>query len=192
MKVIEPKSGASLILKKGEILKVTDIEGVQVSDMLLYNLNNHNEKISSGKTFDYEETILLTKGNFLWSNHSNKMVEIIEDTNGRNDFLLAPCDRKTMKHFYNISEYHPSCYENLHKGLEKFGISKETIPSAFNIFMNVTFNQNGKISVDPPTSKAGDYICFKAQMDLIVALTACSALDSNGGSCKSIGYEVVS
>lgn len=192
MHIIEPKSGASLILRRGEILKVTDIKGCQVSDMLLYNLDNNDEKISSGKTFDYEETILLTTGNFLWSNQSNKMVKIIEDTNGRNDFLLAPCDRKTMKHFYNITEYHPSCFENLHKGLDKFGIRKETIPSAFNIFMNVTFNEKGALSVDPPTSKAGDYICFEAKMDLIVALTACSAIDSNGGSFKPIGYEIIS
>ncbi|AFL82562.1 hypothetical protein Aeqsu_3127 [Aequorivita sublithincola DSM 14238] len=191
MNIIEPKSGASLILKKGEILKVTDIEGCQVSDMLLYNLNNHDEKISAGKTFDYEECILLTNGNYLWSNQSNKMVKIIEDTNGRNDFLLAPCDSKTMKHFYNISEYHPSCFENLYQGLNKFGIAKETIPSAFNIFMNVIFNEEGKLNVAPPTSIAGDYVCFEAQMDLIVALTACSALDSNGGSFKPIGYDVL-
>lgn len=57
--------------------------------------------------------------------------------------------------------------------------------------MNVIFNEEGKLNVVPPTSIAGDYICFEAQMDLIVALTACSALDSNGGSFKPIGYEII-
>jgi uncharacterized protein YcgI (DUF1989 family) len=191
MITIPPKSGASLKLKKGQILKVTDIEGVQVSDILFFNANDVDEKVSSGKTFDYEETILLSKGNFLWSNRSNKMVKIVEDTNGRNDFLLAPCDMKTFEHFYGMNGYHPSCFENLYKNLKQYGITEDDIPSAFNIFMNVQFDSNGKIKVMPPMSKAGDFVCFNAQMDLIVALTSCSAKDSNGGSFKSIGYEIL-
>lgn len=191
MNIIPVKSGVAFHLKKGQTLKVYDIEGRQVSDMLLYNASDIKEKISSGKTFDYEETILLTKGNYLWSNRSNKMVEILEDTNGRNDFLLAPCDPKTFKHFYNMTGDHPSCFGNLYKNLKEFGIEKDDIPSAFNIFMNVTFDSTGKIKVLPPTSKAGDHICFKAQMDLIVGLTACSAKDSNGGSFKPIGYKII-
>jgi len=191
MEVIPKQSGASLLLKKGETLKVTDIKGMQVSDILFFNMNDISEKISSGKTMDYEETILLTKGNFLWSNRSKKMVKIVEDTNGRNDFLLAPCDMKTFKHFYNMDGYHPSCFENLYTNLAKYGIEEDDIPTAFNIFMNVQFSQNGKIEVLPPTSKAGDYICFTAQMDLVVALTACSARDSNGGTFKPIGYEIL-
>ena len=170
MIIIPPKSGASLELKKGQILKVIDIEGMQVSDILFLNKADKEEKISSGKTFDFEESILPTKENYLWSNRSNKMVKIIEDTNGRNDFLLAPCDRKTFKHFYGIEEYHPSCFENLYKNLEQYGIDKDDIPTAFNIFMNVVFEESGKIKVDPPTSKSGDYVCFEAQMDVIVAL----------------------
>ena len=191
MNRIPPKTGVSFILKKGEILKVYDVEGRQVSDMLLFNENDINEKISSGKTFDYEESILLTKKNYLWSNRSNKMVKILEDTNGRNDFLLAPCDPKTLKHFYNITDYHPTCFENLYTNLKKYGIAKDDIPSAFNIFMNVQFNEYGKIEVLPPTSKAGDYITFKAEMDLIVGLTACSAKDSNGGTFKPINFEIL-
>ncbi|APU11604.1 urea carboxylase-associated protein [Cellulophaga lytica] len=191
MITIPPKSGAALELKKGQILKVIDIEGKQVSDILFLNKTDIKEKVSSGKTLDFEESILLTKGNYLWSNRSNKMVKIIEDTNGRNDFLLAPCDRKTFKHFYGIEEYHPSCFENLCKNLEPYGIQKDDIPTAFNIFMNVVFNKSGKIKVEPPTSQSGDYVCFEAQMDLIVALTACSAKDSNGGSFKPIGYKII-
>ncbi|WP_276165994.1 urea carboxylase-associated family protein [Zobellia alginiliquefaciens] len=191
MQIIPPKSGTSFQLKKEQVLKVTDIEGSQVSDILFFNNSDVKEKLSSGKTMDYEESILLTKGNYLYSNRSNKMVKIIEDTNGRNDFLLAPCDVKTFKHFYNMDGHHPSCFENLYTHLDKFGINKDEIPTAFNIFMNVQFNEKGKISVMPPTSKAGDYICFKAEMDLIVGITACSAKDSNGGSFKPIGYEIL-
>ena len=191
MQVIKKQSGAAFKLKKGQKLKVIDPEGEQVSDMVLFNAKDRREKISAGKTLDFEESILISTGNFLWSNRSNKMMEILEDTNGRNDFLLAPCSPETFEVMYDYEGYHPSCFENLYTNLEKFEIEPDDIPTAFNIFMNVQFDEKGKLSVDPPLSKAGDYVLFEAKMDLIVALTACSAEDSNNGSFKPIHYEIV-
>lgn len=185
---IEKQSGVAFKLKKGQKLKVIDPQGEQVSDMVLFNAEDVREKISSGKTMDFEETILITKGNFLWSNRSRKMMKVLEDTNGRNDFLLAPCSPETFKIMYNIREYHPSCFENLHTNLAPFGIEPDDVPTAFNIFMNVQFQPNGKLNVAPPLSKAGDFVLFEAEMDLIVALTACSAEGSNNGSFKPIHY----
>lgn len=154
IKQIEKQSGIAFTLKKGQRLKVIDPQGEQVSDMVLFNKEEPGEKLSSGKTLDYEETILITKGNFLWSNRSRKMMEILEDTNGRNDFLLAPCSPETFQIMYNNPNYHPSCFENLSESLKPFGISSVDIPNAFNIFMNVQFDSNGKLSVEPPLSKA--------------------------------------
>ena len=191
IKEIAKQTGAAFKLKKGQKLKVIDPKGEQVSDMVLFNADDVREKISSGKTMDFEETILITKGHFLWSNRSRKMMEILEDTNGRNDFLLAPCSPETFQIMYKNPEYHPSCFENLYTNLEPFRIEPDDVPTAFNIFMNVQFSADGKLSVDPPQSKAGDYVLFEAQMDLIVALTACSAEDSNNGSFKPIHYEIV-
>lgn len=188
---ISKQSGAAFTIKKGERLKVIDPEGEQVSDMVLFNQHDIREKISSGKTLDFEESILISKGNALWSNRSRKMMRILEDTNGRNDFLLAPCSPETFQIMYNNPEYHPSCFENLYTNLAKFNIEPDDIPTAFNIFMNVQFDENGKLSVEPPLSKAGDHVIFEAEMDLIVALTACSAEDSNGGSFKPIQYEIL-
>ncbi len=188
---IKKQTGVAFELKKGQKLKVIDPKGGQVSDMVLFNSEDKREKISSGKSLDFEENILLTKGNFLWSNRSKKMMEILEDTNGRNDFLLAPCSPETFQIMYNNPEYHPSCFENLYTNLAKFDIEPDDVPTAFNIFMNVQFAPDGKLSVDPPTSKAGDYVLFRAEMDLIVALTACSAEDSNGGTFKPIHYEIL-
>lgn len=189
--IINKQSGVSFILKKSQKLKVTDPEGGQVSDMVLFNENDAREKISNGKTLDFEESILITKNNYLWSNRSNKMMRILEDTNGRNDFLLAPCSPATFLIMYGMDSYHPSCFKNLEKVLMDYNIKADDIPTAFNIFMNVQFDSSGKLSVEPPLSKAGDYLIFEAQMDLIVGLTACSAEDSNGGSFKNIHYEVI-
>ncbi len=188
---IEKQSAKAFYLKKGQILTVTDPEGGQVSDMVLFNSQDLKEKISSGKTLDFEESILLTTGNYLWSNRSQKMAKIIADTNGRNDFLLAPCSKETFEIMYNYEGYHPSCLENLARNLQPKGIEQDDIPNAFNIFMNVQFDAAGKISVLPPTSKAGDYVQFEALMDLLVCLTACSAEDSNGGTFKPIEYSII-
>lgn len=191
VQIIEKQSGAAFKLRKGQKLKVIDPQGEQVSDMVLFNAEDTREKISSGKTLDFEESILITEGNYLWSNRSNKMMKILEDTNGRNDFLLAPCSPETFKIMYNNPDYHPSCFENLYTNLAPFGIEPDDVPTAFNIFMNVQFDEQGKLSVDPPLSKAGDYVLFEAQMDLIVGLTACSAEDSNNGSFKPIHFEIL-
>ena len=190
IQTIDKQCGKAFKLKKGAVLTVIDPQGEQVSDMVIFNSHDHNEKLSSGKSLDFEESILLTKGNYLWSNRSNKMMKIIEDTNGRNDFLLAPCSKETFEIMYNQKAYHPSCLENIYTNLEPMGITIDDIPTAFNIFMNVQFDDKGKLSVLTPTSKAGDYVAFEAQMDLLVCLTACSAEDSNGGSFKPIHYVI--
>ncbi len=190
-KKIPEQSGTAFQLKKGEYLKVIDPKGQQVSDMVLFNANDPREKLSSGKSLDFEENIFLTTGNQLWSNRSQPMMKIVEDTNGRNDFLLAPCSPETFEIMYDYEGYHPSCFENLYTNLAPFGITPDQIPNAFNIFMNVQVKEDGKISVEPPLSKAGDYILFEAKMDLIVGLTACSAEDSNGGTFKPIHFEVL-
>jgi uncharacterized protein YcgI (DUF1989 family) len=188
---IPKQTGAAFRLQKGDRLKVIDPQGEQVSDMVLFNADDIREKISSGKTLDFENTILITRGHHLWSNRSHKMMEIVEDTNGRNDFLLAPCSPETFQILYKNPEYHPSCFENLYTNLSKFGIEPDDIPTAFNIFMNVQFAADGELSVDPPLSKAGDYVLFEAKMDLIVGLTACSAEQSNNYSFKPIQYEII-
>ena len=187
---IEPRTGVAFELRQGQVLKVIDPRGVQVSDMLAYNLGDVREVISNGRTFDYEETIALTTGNRLWSNRSNPMLEIVEDTVGRHDFLLTPCSEATFRHFYPEHPVHRGCFGNLAEALAPYGIEPDMIPCAFNIFMNVPVAADGRVTVDPPTSKAGDFIRLRADMDLIVGLTACSAYSSNGGSFKPIQYEI--
>jgi uncharacterized protein YcgI (DUF1989 family) len=191
MPIIPPQSGTSFLLKAGQLLKVTCPEGEQVSDLVAYNPKDYGEFISNGKTLDYEETIYLGKGNTIYSNKSNKMLEILEDTCGVHDFLLAPCCSNTFKLIYGFNGEHPSCRGNLYARLKSYVPSEESIPTAFNIFMNVKVSPEGRIKVLPPTVKPGDYILFKTHMDLRIGLTACSAEQSNNFSFKSIGYEVL-
>ncbi len=188
---IPPQSGSAFKLHKGEYLKVIDPLGQQVSDLVCFNAEDTKEWLSAGKTLDYANTIYLSKGHKLYSNRSNVMLEILEDTNGKNDFLLAPCSKETFEIIYNHEGYHPSCHENLYSNLQVYGIGPDDIPVAFNVFMNVNVKIDGSFTVDPPTSKAGDYVLFKATMDLIVGITACSAGQSNNFNYKPIDYTVL-
>jgi hypothetical protein len=188
--IIPPRSGTAFRIEKGQVLTVTDVEGVQVADLLAYNADDVREVISNGRTFDYAETILLTTGHVLFSNRSNRMLTIVEDTVGRHDFLLTPCSEATFRHFYPDQPVHRGCFGNLAEALAPYGVEPDMIPCAFNIFMNVPVAADGKIRVDPPLSKAGDYIRLRAEMDLVIGLAACSAFASNGGRFKPIGYAI--
>lgn len=192
MNIINPRSGTSFTLKKGQQLKITDIEGEQVADLMCYNLNDKSEYLSSGRTIDYAETIFLTKGNPFYSNRSNVMFTMVEDTVKRHDFLLTPCSADTFKIIYGHEHPHKGCFGNLCEALQPHGIAPDDIPTTFNVFMHVTVNgDTGKVDVLPPKSKAGDYIIIKAEMDMIVGVTACSAEMSNNYAFKPIGYEIL-
>ena len=188
---IPERSGDAFRLAAGQTLTVIDPRGVQVADLLAYSAEDLAEVISSGRTLDYAETIYLTTGNLLYSNRSRPMLTIIEDTVGRHDFLLTPCSYDTFHHFYPDLPPHRGCFGNLAAALEPYGVKPDMIPTAFNCFMNVTVDgATGKLDVLPPISKAGDHIVLRAEMDLVIGLTACSAPASNGGSFKPIHYRV--
>jgi len=189
--VIPERSGTAFRLSKGAALTVIDPNGEQVADLLAYNADDVGEVISSGRTLDYAETIRLTTGDKLYSNRSRPMLTIVADDVGRHDFLLTPCSIDTFLHFYPDLPPHRGCFGNLAEALEPYGIGPDQIPVAFNCFMNVPVDgETGKLRVLPPTSKAGDTITLRAEMDLIIGLTACSAPDSNGGSFKPIHYKI--
>lgn len=186
---IPPSTGKAFVLPKGGRLKVIDPEGEQVADLMCYAAEDRREWLSSGRTFDYESTLLLTAENILWSNRSRPMLHIVEDTCGRHDFLLTPCSPEMYRILYGIDE-HPSCFVNLRDALAPHGVAPDAIPTTFNIFMNVQFQPNGGITVEPPLSKPGDYIIFEARMNLVIGLTACASENTNNGRLKPIDVEV--
>ena len=188
---IEPRSGVAFTLDKGQRLTVIDPRGEQVADLLAFNRHDVGEAISSGRTLDYASKIYLTTGDPLYSNRSNVMLDIVGDTVGRHDFLLTPCSKDTFRIIYGDKDPHRGCFGNLAAALAPYGVTDDMIPTAFNCFMNVPVDgETGMLRVDPPLSKPGDRIVFEAQMDLVIGLTACSALQSNNGSFKPIHWQV--
>ena len=189
--VIPPRSGAAFPLNRGQRLTVIDPQGEQVADLLAFNRHDLREVISSGRTLDYASRIYLTTGDPLYSNRSRVLLRIEEDTVGRHDFLLTPCSADTFRIIYGDEHPHRGCFGNLAAALAPYGVEPDSIPTAFNVFMNVPVNgETGEIKVLPPRSRAGDHVTFLAEEDLVIGLTACSALQSNNGSFKPIHYEV--
>jgi uncharacterized protein YcgI (DUF1989 family) len=189
---IPPRSGVAFELKAGQRLKVIDPRGEQVSDLLAFNRHDIAEVISSGRTLDYASRIYLTTGDALYSNRSRVMLRIGEDRVGRHDFLLTPCSADTFRIIYGDTDPHRGCFGNLAEALAPYGVVPDQIPTAFNVFMNVPVDgATGALTVEPPLSKAGDFTVFEAEMDLIIGLTACSALQSNNHAFKPIHYEIL-
>jgi uncharacterized protein len=189
---IAPRSGVAFELAKGQTLIVTDPTGEQVADLLAFHRDDVREVISSGRTLDYANRIYLTAGDRLYSNRSNVLLEIVQDDVGRHDFLLTPCSKDTFRIIYGDTDPHRGCFGNLAAALAPYGVEPDMIPIAFNCFMNVPVDgETGELRVEPPLSKAGDRIVFRAAEDLVIGLTACSALQSNNGSFKPIDYEIV-
>ena len=189
---IAPRSGVAFELKAGQRLMIIDARGEQVSDLLAFNRHDIAEVISSGRTLDYASRIYLTTGDALYSNRSNVMLRIGEDRVGRHDFLLTPCSADTFRIIYGDADPHRGCFGNLAEALAPYGIGPDQIPTAFNVFMNVPVDgATGALTVEPPLSKAGDFTVFEAEMDLIIGLTACSALQSNNHAFKPIHYEIL-
>lgn len=191
MNIIEPRHGTGFVLKKGDKLKVTDIQGEQVSDFFCFMHKDPEDYLSSGRTLDYMSKLFLTSGDTLYSSKSIPMAKIVDDKVGRHDFLLTPCSKDTFSIIYADKDPHQGCEGNLLKAFGELGLKLSSMPTTFNVFMNVIINEKGELKVAPPTSKAGDYIVIEALEDLLVGLTACSALQSNNYAFKPIGFEVI-
>lgn len=188
---IEPRSGVAFTLNRGQRLAVIDPEGEQVADLVAFVRDDIDEVISSGRTIDYASRLFLTTGDPIYSNRSNVLLDIVEDTVGRHDFLLTPCSADTFRIIYGDEHPHRGCFGNLAAALEPYGIGPDRIPVAFNVFMHVAIDgTTGEIAVKPPLSRAGDRVVFEAKADLIIGLTACSALQSNNFAFKPIHYEI--
>lgn len=191
---LAPQTGTGFLLERGQVLVVVDPTGGQVSDFFALAADDHGESFSGGRTIDYAGSIYPVLGTTLYSNRSTPMATVVEDTCGRHDILLTPCSQDTFDLLYPDlgGAPHPSCFANLSEGLRPFGVEADQISTTLNIFMNVWTDRTGELHIDPPTSVAGDRFALRAEMDLHVGLTACSAEKSNGGTCKPIDYLIVS
>lgn len=188
---LAPRTGAAFDLHAGERLEVIDPEGEQVADLTCFRRDPPTEHLSSGRTIDYANRIYLKRGDTLYSNRSTPLLTLLHDTAGGHDFLLTPCSQEMFEILYGIDEERPSCFGNLEKNLSPFDIGPDQIPTTLNLFMNVVPDgETGELTIGTPHSGAGDYVVLRAEEDLVVGLTACSAENSNNGTFKPIDFRI--
>lgn len=189
--VIPAGHGAGLRLKRGEQLRLIDPHGGQSGDLLAFS-HDGTQRLSNGRTFDYSEKVYLSTGDVLWSDRSNPMLTIVADEVGRHDFLYSPCSIEMYRMQYGVTGYHANCYDNLCSAMRELGLEPEPLPTAFNFFMNVDIATDGHLVFAPPKSRAGDSMILHAEMDLVIALSACPASTCNGGGTTGpIAFEIL-
>jgi uncharacterized protein YcgI (DUF1989 family) len=188
---IPPQSGHGFRMKRGDVLRIVDPLGEQVSDLFAFEDGHWHCSLSSGRSIDYGGKIRFSSGDVLWSNDSRPMFTILSDDVRCHDFLLTPCSQEMFEILYAHRGHHPSCFENLKNAFAAYGIPPHLISTTFNVFMRVDVDAEGRVAVRPPLSRAGDAIELRAEMDLVCALTACSAEGSNNGTFKPIDFEVI-
>ena len=190
-RVIPAGSGAGLRLSQGERLRIIDPEGGQSGDLLAFSADGR-QRLSNGRTFDYGGKVYLSTGDVLWSDRSNPMLTIVADEVGRHDFLYAPCSIEMYRKQYGVTGYHANCHDNLCAALRELGVVPEPVTIAFNFFMAVEIQPDGRLQIVPPRSRAGESMVLRAEMDLVIALTACPASTCNGGAApRPIAFEIL-
>jgi uncharacterized protein YcgI (DUF1989 family) len=188
---IAPKSGHALLLRSGQLLRVVDLEGSQVADLVAYSADDPTEQFSQNFTRMNNDKVGVAVGDRLYSNLNRPMLRVEDDTVGVHDMLFAPCNAFFYEHVFGI-EGKTGCREHLAAALEEFGIGHERVTDPFNVFMNTTVDETGAMVILQAPSAAGDHLDLRAEMDLIVAVSACAAdvTDCNGGRCTGIGLFV--
>jgi len=189
---LEPHTGTAFRIQENQVLRLTDVEGSQVNDLVSYSEPAPRQYLSSPRTMDYNNKIYFSTGDKLFSDQSKTMWTILDDSVGKHCFLFAPCDQKMFELSYDVKEPHPNCFDNLSGSLSMFGIQPGLIFVPFNIFMHAGIKESGEIEIKPPLSKPGDYIDFQAQMDMVVGISACSAYKANNYSFGPIRIEIFS
>ena len=189
--IIPAAGGAALRLNQGEQLRIIDIEGGQSGDLVAFSADG-TERLSNGRTFDYGGKIYLSTGDVIWSDRSNPMLTIITDEIGRHDFLYSPCSLEMYRIQYGVTGYHPNCHDNLRAALQELGIQPDSMPTAFNFFMNVDVLPDGQLKFAPPKGRAGDSMTLRAEMNLAIAISACPASTCNGGAApRPLAFQIL-
>jgi uncharacterized protein len=171
--VIPARRGKAAIVRRGQTIKVINTHGQQVVDNWAFNQHDIAEFMSMEHSRATHHHMIPRVGDALLTNHRRPILTILEDTSGGiHDTLIAACDRYRYEEL-GCTEYHDNCTDNLAAALAELGLTPPETPSPFNLFMNIPWTGPGDLSFEPPVSTVGCYILMRAEMDLIVAFSAC-------------------
>lgn len=170
--VIPPRGWFARELGRGDVLRVVDLEGRQVGDLIAFDRHDLADRFWISNTIRLNGTVFLSAGHVLYSELSKPMLTILADTCGRHDLLAGSCNAEIDKVRYGVDE-HRGCVENFVAALAPYGLGRKDVPMSFNLFMNCPVQADGSWTIAAPLSKAGDYVDLRAEMDLLVVLSNC-------------------
>jgi urea carboxylase-associated protein 1 len=169
---IPPAGHFAAEIRKGQVLRIEDVEGQQVADLVTFNAHDVAEKLSVMNTISLNRQVFPRVGYLLFSDEAQPMMSIIADTCGVHDMLAGACSRFTNERRYGVKDTR-NCRDNLAEAMKPWGLSWKDIPFNMNVFMNCPIGADGNWSIQAPKSKAGDHIDFRAEMDVIAAFSNC-------------------
>lgn len=177
---IPPMAARSFKVGAGQLVRVTDIAGGQPGDLVAFNARNLAERFSQARTRVENGTCRMTAKGRLWTNAQPPRVMFIvtRDTAGGHDLLYTPCCRYALAKRFGVRR--DGCLENLAHALVGFGIGAEDIPDPLNLFFYVGVAAGGALAIGKSRSRAGDFIELRAEMDCLVAVSACTVPRADG------------
>jgi urea carboxylase-associated protein 1 len=162
----------SAVIKRGQTLRLVDLEGCQAVDFLCYNPADPSERYSAADTMKINGSIYIGKDVKIYSDMGNVMFTVVEDTCGRHDTIGGCCSRESNRVRYGVADG-PNCRDNFLRGLARHGLGKKDIVANINFFMYVPIGPNGEMAIEPGRSKPGDHIDLRAEMDVLAVLSNC-------------------
>jgi uncharacterized protein len=171
--LIPARRGKAAFVDKGQSVTVINTHGEQVVDTWAFNRADLMEFMSMEHSRAGMQRLIPAVGDALLTNHRRPILTLLEDTSGGiHDTLMAACD---MYRYQGLGcpDYHDNCTDNLARGMRDLGLVPPETPSPLNLFMNIPWTSGGTLSFEPPVSTPGSYVVLRAEMDLVIAFSAC-------------------
>jgi hypothetical protein len=186
---IPARRGKAAFVSAGQIVTVINTHGEQVVDTWAFNRADLGEFMSNEHTRAHSLHLVPEPGDILRTNKRRPILTLIEDTSGGvHDTLIAACDRYRYA-FLGVEGYHDNCTDNLFAGMAELGLVPPKVPSPLNLFMNIPWDADGSLGfAAPPRPVPGGYVRLRAEMDLVIAFSACpqDILPINGNAGKPV------
>ncbi|HVJ52691.1 MAG TPA: urea carboxylase-associated family protein [Aliidongia sp.] len=190
---IPPRRGRAVRLKAGQSIRVINTHGHQVVDSWAFADPDLSEFLSMEHMRAAIDRLTPKPGDKLVTNRRRPILTLIEDSSpGIHDTFIAACDIYRYQGL-GVTEYHDNCTDNLREGLAELGLEPPETPSPLNLWMNIPVAPDGSISWLEPASKPGDFVVLRAEMDCIMAFSACpqDIIRINAGAPTEAHFEVL-
>jgi len=175
---IAARAGWSRVLKKGEMMRIIDLEGKQAVDFLCWNANDHEDRYAAADTMKINETgIFLGKGTTLYSVGLTPLLTIVEDSCGFHDTIGGCCSADLNKFRYDVNNQ-TGCRENFLAEMEKYGLGKRDMAANVNFFMYVPVGKDGDMDMGPSISKPSDFVDLRAESDVLAVISNCPQINN--------------